>query len=84
LEYSRVFFLERAEEWQNEQLEELRRALVKFLEACQVGIEHHAALCETENDSAFQANLEAGFADTEKKMKDHYNKFLLLSQSFTV
>ena len=75
LEYSKVFFIDRSAEWDKEQLNELRNALVDFLEACQVGIDKHESLCESEHDSAFQSSLEGGFRSTKEKMDSHWAEY---------
>ena len=75
LEYSRVFFLDRADEWDKPQLLQLRSALQEFLRACKIGMDKHESMCESDNDSAFQANLIQGYLDTETKMEEHFTKY---------
>jgi len=75
LEYSRVFFLDRASDWDKEQLTVLRSSLLEFLDACKMGIDKHESLCESEHDSAFQASLERGFNLTTEKMNSHWDTY---------
>lgn len=76
LEYSRVFFLERCNDFDKDALISLHHCLDEFVRACRVGLDKHESLCENEHDYAFQASLEKGFADTKSKMDSHYNTFI--------